>query len=179
MSKKAVVILEVMWDWRNVAGQAGYRERAPRHFDINPHNFTGRRLHAWLKDYPGFRTTNACPELVSSAKGRGKPCKEWVRENLAFLAPFDLLLVCGSVAAKTYERASANGARIIHLPHPAARCWHRQGLDFVATTIKHGSTSVRIFRKPDGYFTDEPLAGSDSSISPLRFPSKVSCEPQS
>lgn len=139
--KRAVAILEVMWDWRARTSAAGYQERAPRWFDINPHNFTGRRLHRWLEHFDDFKVTNACPQLVSSAKGRGTPDSAWLSENLIALQPFDLLLVCGRVAQETYKRADAVGARIIELPHPAARCWNRQGLDLVGTTIKDSVAS--------------------------------------
>lgn len=141
---KAVVILEVMWDWRNVTTSAGYQERAPRHFSINPLNHTGKRLHAWLKEYPRFQVTNACPELVSSAKGRGKPDASWLSENLQLLGPFDLLLVCGGVARSTYKLSDAGSARVLEIPHPAARCWTRQGIDHVHAEIQNGTESVRI-----------------------------------
>jgi hypothetical protein len=142
---RAIVILEVMWDWRNVTGRAGYRETAPRYFDINPENHTGRRLHAWLKGKP-FLVTNACPQLVSSAKGRGTPDANWLHENLLVLKPFDLVLVCGRVAQQTYRRESTDGARIIELPHPAARTWSRQGIELVHREIHEGKVSVRIRR---------------------------------
>lgn len=143
MSKPiAVVILEVMWDWEARTSIAGYEQRAPRSFQINPRNFTGRRLHAWLKDYE-FRVTNACPQLVNSAKGRGTPDKQWVKENLTLLAPFSLLLVCGKVAQATYDAADAQSARIIEMPHPAARGWTTAGLAAVPQAIQN-SASLRI-----------------------------------
>lgn len=144
--KRVIAILEVMWDWRARTSAAGFREQAPRWFDINPENFTGRRLHKWLHEFDEFKVTNACPELVSSAKGRGTPSKQWLHENLMALHPFNLLLVCGRVAQETYEAADALGARVIELPHPAARCWNRQGLDLVGSTISAGGDSGIIRR---------------------------------
>jgi hypothetical protein len=143
VAKKAVVILEVMWDWNAMTSGAGYAERAPRYFRINPHNFTGRRLHAWLKGYD-FLVTNACPQLVNSSKGRGTPDKGWLRENLTLLQPFDLLMVCGKVAQATYERQSANGARIIEIMHPAARTWNASGINMVSFAIRQQNEFQRV-----------------------------------
>lgn len=145
-----------MWDWRNCATSAGYRERAPRFFDINPNNHTGRWLHKWLRGFDEFKVTNACPQLVSSAKGRGKPCKEWVRENLQLLSPFDVLLVCGKVAQETYSRLSAGNARVIEMPHPAARFWSNQGRKLAEEVITTGRESCRILATA-GVFRSEPF----------------------
>jgi len=140
--RTAVVILEVMWNWEARTSGAGYTTRAPRWFDINPRNHTGRRLHAWLADY-SFKVTNACPDLVYSAKGRGTPDRQWLSENLIALQPFDLLLVCGKVAQATYAPKDAGTARIIELPHPAARQWNAAGILAVRNAIPNAS-SVRI-----------------------------------
>lgn len=141
---KAVVLLEVMWDWRNVTGRAGYKEQAPRSFRINPDNHSGRRLHGWLKDYPDFLVTNACPQLVAKATMRGIPDKAWTAENLRTLGPFDLLLVCGAVAQATYSRDDIGKARVLELPHPAARFWNRAGIDLVQMAISGSGDSFRI-----------------------------------
>jgi hypothetical protein len=151
---KAVVVLEVMWDWRNVTTSAGYKERAPRWFNINPNNFTGRRLHSWLNGRE-FLVTNACPQLVSSAKGRGTPDPEWLNNNLTDLHPYDLVLVCGKVAQSTYKREAVRDARVIEMPHPAARMWNKHGIALVHSAVQGGS-SVRVALK-DKRFVLEPL----------------------
>lgn len=152
---KAVVILEVMWDWRNVTSSAGYRAQAPRAFDINPANFTGRRLHDWLDGIP-FKVTNACPQLVSSAKGRGTPDRDWLRENLRLLYPYDLIIVCGKVAQQTFEKESQRGARLIEMPHPAMRLWTREGMALAKRLIQKGIGDYRLERV-DGKFEAQLL----------------------
>lgn len=121
----AVAILEVMWDWRAMTSSAGYTQQAPSSFSINQHNHTGSRLYDWLGSEWEGTVTNACPELVSSAKGRGKPDVVWLHNNLSDLQPFDLLLVCGRVAQRTYEQESSwykrGNERVVYTPHPAAR----------------------------------------------------------
>lgn len=140
---KAVAILEVMWDWEAKTSSAGYAETAPPYFSINPHNFTGRRLYSWL-GHSDLLVTNACPELVSSARGRGTPDPGWLQDNLLDLEPFELLLVCGRVAQATYDRAWAKKVRTIEVPHPAARCWTRKGLDFTTRIIREGTLSLSL-----------------------------------
>lgn len=111
---KIVVILEVMW------GMPGDPPR--KWFRINPINHSGKRLINII-GHKNFFVTNACPDVVYSASGRGKPDKDWLRANLAALKP-DLLLVCGTVAQSTFVRSMAPTAKnVIHLPHPAARMW--------------------------------------------------------
>lgn len=155
----AIVMLEVMWDWRNVTSSAGYKSEAPRFFRINPNNHSGRRLHKWLTPQYEFLATNACPELVSSAKGRGTPSREWVKQNLTQIAVrrIDLMLVCGKVAQATYDHKDLPDARIIEIPHPAARFWTSQGIDLVTWEIATGHSDVRIDKGPDGIFTTQIL----------------------
>jgi hypothetical protein len=133
-----MVVLEVMWDWDNMTSEAGYEKVAPRHFRINPYNYTGRRLH-WLLGHNQFLVTNACPDLVSSANGRGTPDPGWLKENLKKY-PYDLLLICGRVAEKTFERCGYRPCcRIITLPHPAARgYWSKANLYRTRDLIQQG-----------------------------------------
>ena len=144
----AVAILEVMWDWRAITSSAGYTQQAPSSFLINPDNLTGSRLYKWLgKEWNGV-VTNACPQLVTSAKGRGKPDVVWLHGNLSDLQPFDLLLVCGRVAQRTYEQKSTlyqrGGERVIYVPHPAARGWTKRGLEVTGELIKSTIVDLRI-----------------------------------
>ncbi len=134
----AVAVLQEIYDWRGMTSSAGYVRQAPRHFEINPYNFTGRRIYQWLGHYD-LLVTNACPQLVSSARGRGTPDKVWLSANLKELQPFELLLVCGSVAASTYSIKDAGNARVIELPHPAARMWDRNLLDRVKEIVQAGN----------------------------------------
>ena len=137
---KAVAILEVMWDWRSMTSDAGYTEIAPRHYRINPDNLTGSRLYKWCGDRYTLRVTNARPQLVKSAKHRGKPDPEWLSDNLKRLWPFDLVLVCGKVAQATYSlgdtMCGGKQSRVIEGPHPAARMWTRAGLDLVSRLVQ-------------------------------------------
>jgi hypothetical protein len=146
--RRVVAVLEVMWDWRAKTSSAGYAAKAPPYFHINPDNFTGKRLYDWLgpkgEFYDELLVTNACPELVNSASGRGTPDRAWLGENLKALQPFDLLLVCGRVAQSTYWPADAGRARIIECPHPAARAWTRAGLDYVTWLVQHGKADLEL-----------------------------------
>lgn len=116
---KVVVVLEVMW------GERG--QRPLRWFDINPLNHSGRRLID-IVGSGNFTVTNACSDIVYDAKHRGTPDKAWLEANLRELAP-DVLLVCGKVAQATFARAMAPKARVIALPHPAARTWSKATIE--------------------------------------------------
>jgi hypothetical protein len=117
---RIVAVLEVMWDWRNQTSAAGYHRQAPRHFRISPNNFSGRRLYKLVGD-ARLIVTNACRELVCSAKERGVPDPSWLAENLKALEPIDVLLLCGKVAQKTFHACGFRHATVIEIPHPAAR----------------------------------------------------------
>lgn len=139
---KAVALLEVMWDWENLTTSAGYRGIAPSFYRIDDRNKTGSVLYNWLGHYD-LLVTNACKELVSGPNQRGKPDKSWVRDNLAELWPFDLLLVCGRVAQATYSLDSApHPCRVIECPHPAARQWDRRSLAFMRRLVQEGKESI-------------------------------------
>ena len=141
MTKRAVAVLDVMWDPSN-AGR-----KAPRHFKINPQNHTGRRLYKWLGDKYELLVTNACSQIVANANGRGRPDSCWLAENLQRLQPIDLLLVCGETAFNTFDDTGINtgySERVLVLPHPAFRGWSKQGIDLVHSLIQHGSSSARV-----------------------------------
>lgn len=154
---RTIAILEVMWDWRAQTSKAGYQEKAPPWFRINPENFTGKRLYNFVgkANKDGLKVTNACPQLVESAKGRGKPDEHWLRENLEKLRPFDLVLVCGKVAqsvfclstvvnARGIEKGKSKGhARVIFMPHPAARNWTTVAMSKAAAHIQEGTGSYQ------------------------------------
>lgn len=160
---RAIAILEEMWDWRSMTSGAGYVERAPSHFQINEDNFTGRRLYDFLGHHD-LLVTNACPELVTSASGRGKPDKKWLSNNLRALWPFELLLVCGKVAQQTYSLADTMDrysprqprARVIEMPHPAARTWTRSALAWARRLIQEGSGDLSM-RLAQGRLVVTPL----------------------
>jgi len=147
----AIVVLEVMWDWRSRTTRAGYTEQAPPWFVINPQNFTGSRLYDWLGyDWHGT-VTNACQEVVSSADQRGTPDPGWLGANLETLIRSrkpKLLLVCGNVAQKTYQRIKPelpmDGTRLVLTPHPAARGWTIEGLKRTKHHLLNGERSLRI-----------------------------------
>ena len=120
-----VVILEVQWGGR----------KASRYFQINPYNFSGARLIK-LVGHDDFLVTNACPECVSTARGRGKPDAEWLAANLAMLTP-NVVIVCGRVARATFKRRMVpRGAKVFHIAHPAARTWTKAALSRTAKRIQ-------------------------------------------
>jgi len=116
---KIVVVLEVMWGMPT--------DKVQRWFHINPYNHSGRRLIDII-GHQDFRVTNACPQLVHSARSKGKPSKEWLSANLSKLQT-DIVIVCGNVAQATFEPSMASGAQIVKLPHPAARSWSKKAVE--------------------------------------------------
>lgn len=144
--RRVVALMEVMYDWRGMTSGAGYEETAPPYYRINPDNKSGGVLYSWLgkkgEYYDELLVTNACPQLVTGPNQRGKPDRAWVSKNLKELAPFCLLLVCGKVAAMHYAQADAENARIIELPHPAARTWTRRDLNLARMFIQEGTSSL-------------------------------------
>lgn len=138
-------MLEVMWGERCL-------RKAPRYFFINSNNFTGRRLYDWLDGRWKLVVTNACPQMVDSANGRGTPEPSWLGDNLSRLSPIDLLLVCGKVAQSTYahyyKQFDGLGlglfGRVLFVPHPAARGWSREGLDRTKWFIQEGEANLHI-----------------------------------
>ncbi len=142
-----VAILETMWDWKAKTSSAGYTE-APHFFRINPGNFTGRRLYKLIGPDAKLLVTNACRELVSSAKHHGTPDPVWLAQNLDEIerrrpdsCPIDVLLVCGKIAQKTFDLSGykPSTARIIRMPHPAARAvWTKDFIEQISRQIRGG-----------------------------------------
>lgn len=122
--------------------------RAPRWFYINPKNTSGRRLYQLTRttymDHL-LRVTNACPELVDSAHQHGKPDAEWVLHNLESMTRGNYnpwatatLLVCGSIAHRTYKLSEwQHAGPVIFLPHPAARVWRTSFITPIAEFLAH------------------------------------------
>lgn len=123
-----VVVLETMWDWRQATSGAGYTQ-GPAFFHINPNNHSGRRLYKLLGKRR-FMVTNACRELVSGPDKHGKPDPQWLADNLRSVS-FKMLLVCGTVAWKTYlgcDYVRPEAVRVVFMKHPAARTWTREDI---------------------------------------------------
>jgi hypothetical protein len=135
MKPRFLVILDTMW------GTVG---RAPRWFEINPRNHSGRRLYRITDTAPGeIWVTNACPQSVGHARQHGQPSTIWLATCLHAL-PRHLrrvpLLVCGKVAQRTYEAAKwRHGGPVVLLPHPAARSWTKQQL----RAVQHQLSTLR------------------------------------
>lgn len=110
--RSIVAVLDVQWGGN----------RAERWFQINPYNHSGGRLIK-LVGHDDFVVTNACPQCVEDANGRGKPDAAWLAGNLRDLKP-KVVLVCGNVAQATFARSMVpKGAKVFMMPHPAARTW--------------------------------------------------------
>lgn len=148
---RAIAVLQEMYDWHGVTSAAGYTQ-APKYFRINPKNLTGSRLYWLLGPTVKLLCTDACPQLVRSARERGVPDSEWLHTNLIEMTAFpdtQLVLVCGRVAIATYRQASIpHGVRIVEMPHPAARTWNRRSLDYARRVIQEGTIDVELRFKP-------------------------------
>lgn len=150
---RVVAVLESMWDWRAMTSGAGYSE-APRYFRINPENYSGRRLYRLIGEGCNLLVTNACRELVRSAKEHGTPNPAWLAENLRLLDGGDdegrtgrvqVLLVCGKVAQETYRRCGLvlPKATVLEMPHPAARLvWTKDKIEAMAARIREAVTAA-------------------------------------
>jgi hypothetical protein len=138
---KVVAVLETMWDWRQRTSRAGYTQ-APRQYRINPANFTGKRLYRIVGHDHELVVTNACPQLVTGPNQHGTPDPAWLLENLELIAPFDLLLVCGKVAEKTYGLSGHEFEHTIFMPHPAARMWTHAMLDEMTEKVRAHAARV-------------------------------------
>lgn len=123
---KVVVLLDTMW--------GGTAKVAPRWFRINPYNLSGKRLYWLTGNDPrvDLRVTNSCRETAISALHHGSPDPSWVYDNLRRLEPYDLLLICGNVAQRTFLESGylpLRNAVVMQLKHPAARDWTAKELD--------------------------------------------------
>lgn len=124
-----VVILEVAW------GYGG------RWFRINPHNFSGRRLYQIFGAHR-FLVTNACPDVVGDASGRGSPSPEHLRGVLGVLRP-RFVLVCGAVADRTFAPDMVDAeCTVMRAAHPAARSWTKLALEQLRTDV-HAAIASR------------------------------------
>jgi hypothetical protein len=131
---KAVVVLETMW--------GDPKATAPGFFRINPYNHSGRRLY-WLLGHEDFWVTNACRELVSNARQHGTPDPDRLAKNLQRLT-YDLLLVCGKVAQRTYRNCGYEAAcKTLFMPHPAARSWTKASLAEWRQKLEAAQCSLR------------------------------------
>lgn len=152
--KHVVAILDTMWNWRGQTSGAGLR-KAPRFFRINPKNFTGQRLYNLIGPDSHLLVTDACPELVKSAKDHGTPDPVWLKDNIIFINRIyriQILLVCGRVAQKTWKetRLEFPYARVIEIPHPAARVvWTKDYIKEVQQNIRgeHNENHTNITSK--------------------------------
>ena len=128
---RCLAILDTQW---------GYPGEALSIFRINHNNFTGRRLY-WLIGHNGLLVTNACKEQVGHPKEHGTPDPKWLAENLQ-KAAYELLLVCGGVARKTFEVCgyTPTSSRVLYIPHPAARGkWNKKFLEDTRVLIQTGA----------------------------------------
>lgn len=141
-----VAVLEVMWDWEEQTSRAGYTQRAPKWFKINPRNKTGSVLYHLVEPRYGLLVTNACPQVVSHPSQHGTPDTEWLRTNLQQLVSYGwvgCLLVCGKVANKTFDECGFDReCRVVRIPHPAARMWKRRDLEWVRQVIQESDASI-------------------------------------
>lgn len=129
--RRIVALLESMWNWQGC--HTGQLE-ADRYFRINPDNFSGRRLYRICGEH-SILVTNSCRYVQKSANHHGTPDSAWVAENLKMLEPFELLLVCGKIARKTYESTGLHHPKVIFMDHPAARRWSNATLDAMTKRV--------------------------------------------
>ncbi len=123
---KCLAILDTMW---------GGSDQAPGLFRINPNNYTGKRLY-WFLGHDDLWVTNACGEYMANAKQHGTPNPERLAKNLRRIT-YDLLLVCGSVAKKTYLKCGYTPkCEILMIPHPARRGWTKSKLEWTKNLIQ-------------------------------------------
>lgn len=122
---KIVALLDTMW--------GDQVQRAPRFFHINPNNASGKRLYKLTEGHV-LVVTNSCPIMVTTANTHGVPDPKWVKSNLAVLG-FDLLLVCGAVAKKTYLATHCNYKQVLYIDHPAARRWGTEQMQVTKSAI--------------------------------------------
>jgi hypothetical protein len=85
---------------------------------------SSRNLRKMVPDPDDLLCINSSPYIVQSANHHGNPEPLYVASLLRRLEPFDLLLVCGSIAKATFKRSPYKGSHpIIFIPHPAWRAW--------------------------------------------------------
>lgn len=133
-----LAVLDTMYNWKRLAD--GHTE-APRYFRINPRNTTGRRLYRLIGEDNQLLVTNCCKEIGSNSNSHGTPDSVWLSENLIELKEwFDLLLICGGVAKKTYRETDLEFPRVMHIMHPAARTWTKSMIEETIAKIQNLQT---------------------------------------
>ena len=121
---RVLAVLDTMYNWKSLADG---HQQSPRAFAINPRNHTGKRLYNLIGPGNELLVTNCCKEIGHNSSSHGKPDVDWLKSNLQFLEDwFDLVLICGNVASKTYEQTGLNYPNVITMLHPAARTWTKQ-----------------------------------------------------
>lgn len=126
MQCDVLAVLDTMWGDRN--------GRAPRFFQINPHNHSGRRLYSLIEGRT-LLVTNVCRELVTASHIHGTPDPTWLSENLQRIQ-YDLLLVCGKVAQRAYTATAFKPTcPVLLIDHPAARRWSKATIKQTQATI--------------------------------------------
>lgn len=127
MRVKVGVVLETMW---------GTPGNAPEWFRINPQNNSGKRLIK-LIGHEDFWVTNVCKEQVGNANQHGVPDLNWLAKNLKRVQ-CDRLLVCGRIAQKSFDQLPSRlEYPILYLPHPAARNWSKERLEYWQKEIQN------------------------------------------
>jgi len=125
---KYVAVLETIWG----------SEVSPRFFRINPYNVSGSRLYRLIESRDLW-VTNVCRLAGRHARQHGIPDADWLCQNLN-LIDCDVLLVCGRIAQATYAQTTGywkRDARVIRMPHPAARNWTREQFEHYAKLIRN------------------------------------------
>lgn len=97
---------------------------------------SSRNLRKMVPEESSLLCINACPYIVESANHHGVPEPLYVAGLLRRLEPFDLLLVCGSIAKATFKRSPYKGSHpILFIHHPAWRAWSADGFSAVRQAI--------------------------------------------
>lgn len=131
---KVLAVLDTMYNWKRLAD--GHTE-APRYFQINPRNHTGKRLYKLIGPGNQLLVTDCCREIGVSSTSHGTPDPEWLKENLSMLRGWaNLILVCGNVASKTYDATGFTFPHVRKILHPAARTWTKELLEQTAKDIQ-------------------------------------------
>jgi hypothetical protein len=134
---ECLAVLETMWDYR-VSNSKSFK--APRYFEINPLNFSGKRLYYFI-GHENLLVTNACPSVVNNASQHAVPDVEWLDKNVNGIEA-NLILVCGVVARNTFLQIKRPDTRIIIMPHPAARNWTKGAMELMRDKIQNSQDSL-------------------------------------
>jgi hypothetical protein len=126
---KILVILQ------NMYSGSGRDTKAPLLFKINPYNHSGKRLYKLIED--DFWVTN------SSSILSGGGAKSYSGIDVKFLQraidkfDWDLIIICGNQAKKAFFMCEyLKEARLLFIPHPAARDFPNVLFDKIRRIIK-------------------------------------------